>query len=155
MGKTLVNKTFNELRSGDKVSRSQIINQIDVEKFADISGDHNPLHVDEKFASETRFGGRIAHGILCAGYISALIGEELPGPGSIYMSQNLEFLAPVKPGDTIIATVAVKELHESSKKPGTGRVVLDTVCVNHKGETVLKGEAMVLAPEEKAEFKKL
>lgn len=127
---------------GDKASVTKTITETDVYLFAGITGDLNPAHVNEEWARATRFGGRIAHGILTAGLISAAIGMKLPGPGTIYVSQTLNFTAPVKIGDTITATVEVAEIVNGK------RLRLRTTCANQRGETVLEGEAMVLPPKE-------
>ena len=121
----------------------KIITDIDIELFAEISTDHNPVHLDDDYARDTIFEGRIAHGMLTAGLISAVIGEQLPGHGTIYMSQNLKFLAPVRPGDLVHAEVKVVDMLIDKR-----RVKLDCRCeVN--GKNVLVGEAMVLAPSRK------
>jgi 3-hydroxybutyryl-CoA dehydratase len=121
----------------------KIITDRDIELFAEISTDHNPVHLDDGYARDTIFEGRIAHGMLTAGLISAVIGEQLPGHGTIYMSQNLKFLAPVRPGDLVYAEVKVVDMVIDKR-----RVKLDCRCeVN--GENVLVGEAMVLAPSRK------
>ena len=121
----------------------KIITDRDIEKFAEISTDHNPVHLDDDYARDTIFEGRIAHGMLTAGLISAVIGEQLPGHGTVYMSQNLKFLAPVRPGDLVHAEVRVVDMVIDKR-----RVKLDCRCeVN--GKNVLVGEAMVLAPSRK------
>ena len=121
----------------------KIITDRDIELFAEISTDHNPVHLDDDYARDTIFEGRIAHGMLTAGLISAVIGEQLPGHGTIYMSQNLTFLAPVRPGDLVYAEVKVVDMVIDKR-----RVKLNCRCeVN--GENVLVGEAMVLAPSRK------
>mgnify|MGYP000629364364 FL=1 len=121
----------------------KIISDQDIEKFAEISTDHNPVHLDDEYARDTIFEGRIAHGMLTAGLVSAVIGEQLPGHGTIYMSQNLKFLAPVRPGDLVHAEVKVIDMVIDKR-----RVKLDCRCeVN--GKNVLVGEAMVLAPSRK------
>ena len=121
----------------------KIITDRDIELFAEISTDHNPVHLDDDYARDTIFEGRIAHGMLTAGLISAVIGEQLPGHGTIYMSQNLKFLAPVRPGDLVYAEVKVVDMVIDKR-----RVKLDCRCeVN--GENVLVGEAIVLAPSRK------
>lgn len=108
--------------------------------FAGVSGDTNPVHLDEEFAASTMFGGRIAHGMLSAGLISAVFGTRLPGPGCIYLSQSLKFKAPVKIGDTVVARVTVKELKAEKR-----RAVFSTVCtVGDK--VVMDGEAEILVP---------
>ena len=121
----------------------KFITDKDIELFAEISTDHNPVHLDDEYARDTIFEGRIAHGMLTAGLISAVIGEQLPGHGTIYMSQNLKFLAPVRPGDLVHAEVKVVDMLIDKR-----RVKLDCRCeVN--GKNVLVGEAMVLAPSRK------
>tara|TARA_Y100000591_G_scaffold180730_1_gene156060 strand:- start:27 stop:470 length:444 start_codon:yes stop_codon:yes gene_type:complete len=121
----------------------KIITDRDIEQFAEISTDHNPVHLDDDYARDTIFEGRIAHGMLTAGLVSAVIGEQLPGHGTIYMSQNLKFLAPVRPGDLVHAEVKVVDMVIDKR-----RVKLDCRCeVN--GKNVLVGEAMVLAPSRK------
>ena len=121
----------------------KIITDQDIEKFAEISTDNNPVHLDDEYARDTIFEGRIAHGMLTAGLVSAVIGEQLPGHGTIYMSQNLKFLAPVRPGDLVHAEVKVIDMVIDKR-----RVKLDCRCeVN--GKNVLVGEAMVLAPSRK------
>ena len=121
----------------------KIITDKDIELFAEISTDHNPVHLDDEYARDTIFEGRIAHGMLTAGLISAVIGEQLPGHGTIYMSQNLKFLAPVRPGDLVHAEVKVVDMLIDKR-----RVKLDCRC-EVSGENVLVGEAMVLAPSRK------
>ena len=121
----------------------KVITDHDIEKFAEISTDYNPVHLDDEYARDTIFEGRIAHGMLTAGLVSAVIGEQLPGHGTIYMSQNLKFLAPVRPGDLVHAEVKVIDMVIDKR-----RVKLDCRCeVN--GKNVLVGEAMVLAPSRK------
>ena len=121
----------------------KVITDRDIQQFAEISTDHNPVHLDDEYARDTIFEGRIAHGMLTAGLISAVIGEQLPGHGTIYMSQNLKFLAPVRPGDLVHAEVRVVDMVIDKR-----RVKLDCRCeVN--GKNVLVGEAMVLAPSRK------
>lgn len=115
----------------------------DIELFAEVSSDRNPVHLDEAYAQDTIFGGRIAHGMLTAGLISAVIGEQLPGHGTVYLSQSLRFMAPVRPGDTVRAEVTVREIDHHKR-----RVTLETCCI--VGDiVVLKGEATVLAPSRK------
>ena len=115
----------------------------DIELFAEVSTDRNPVHLDEDYAQDTMFQGRIAHGMLTAGLISAVIGEQLPGHGTIYMSQNLKFLAPVRPGDMVLAEVEVTDIQIDKR-----RVKLDCRCIVD-GKKVLTGEAMVMAPSRK------
>ena len=122
--------------------RKQVTDR-DIELFAEVSTDRNPVHLDEDYAQDTMFHGRIAHGILTAGLISAVIGEQLPGHGTIYMSQNLKFLAPVRPGDMVLAEVEVTDIQIDKR-----RVKLDCRCIV-EGQKVLVGEAMVMAPSRK------
>ena len=115
----------------------------DIELFAEVSTDRNPVHLDEAYAQDTIFQGRIAHGMLTAGLISAVIGEQLPGHGAVYLGQSLKFMAPVRPGDTVEAVVKVTAIDHARR-----RVTLETYCM--VGDTVvLKGEALVLAPSRK------
>lgn len=119
------------------------ITDADIEMFAAVSTDHNPVHLDEAYARDTIFAGRIAHGMLTAGLISAVIGEQLPGHGTVYLGQSLKFMAPVRPGDTVLAEVKVTAIDHAKR-----RVTLETHCA--VGNTVvLKGEALVLAPSRK------
>ncbi|MBC7139059.1 MAG: MaoC family dehydratase [Defluviimonas sp.] len=115
----------------------------DIALFAEVSTDRNPVHLDEAYAQDTIFGGRIAHGMLTAGLISAVIGEQLPGHGTVYLAQTLKFMAPVRPGDMVHAEVRVTAIDHARR-----RVTLETHC--SVGDTlVLKGEAVVLAPSRK------
>jgi acyl dehydratase len=125
---------------GDSAEITKTIEQADIDAFAGVTGDHNPVHVDEEFAKTTRFGRRIAHGMLTASLISAVLANKLPGEGSVYLGQTLQFVAPVFPGDEITARVTVKEIRED--KP---ILKLETVCVNQRGEVVIRGEATVLS----------
>jgi 3-hydroxybutyryl-CoA dehydratase len=127
---------------GDSAEITKTIEQGDIEAFADVTGDHNPVHVDEAFAQQTRFGRRIAHGMLSASLISSVLANHLPGAGSVYLGQTLQFVAPVFPGDEVTARVTVTEVRE-----GRPIVKLETVCVNQRGETVIRGEATVLVSE--------
>lgn len=127
------------LRIGDRASLSKTITDEDILSFANLIGDYNPVHVDDEYARNTRFKGRIAHGVLAIGLISAVLGNRLPGPGTIYLSQTVEFVRPVRPGDIITATVEVIEI-----KPEKPIITLQTNCVNQAGDVVLEGEAVVL-----------
>lgn len=124
---------------GDTAFLSRTISDADIRAFADTTGDHNPVHLDDDFAATTRFGRRIAHGMLTASLISAVIANKLPGQGSIYLSQNLQFVAPVFPGDEVTARVTVTAVRDD--KP---IVKLQTTCTNQRDEIVIKGEATVL-----------
>lgn len=131
---------FEDLTVGMSASVSRTVSEADILMFAGVSGDTNPVHLDQEFAASTMFGGRIAHGMLSAGLISAVFGTRLPGPGCIYLSQNLKFKAPVKIGDTVVARVTVKELKTEKR-----RAVFSTICT--VGDTVvLDGEAELLVP---------
>ena len=125
---------------GDTAEITKTIEQADIHAFADVTGDHNPVHVDEAFAQTTRFGRTIAHGMLSASLISAVLANKLPGAGSIYLGQTLQFVAPVFPGDQITARVTVTAIRED--KP---IIKLETICLNQRGEVVIRGEATVLS----------
>lgn len=126
---------------GQSASVTKTISESDVYLFAGITGDLNPAHTNEVYASGTRFGHRIAHGMLSAGLISAVLGTQLPGPGSIYMGQTLKFVAPVYFGDTITATATITSLD-----PEKNRAVLSTVVTNQDGKTITVGEAKLMLP---------
>lgn len=135
---------FEDLAVGDEASYSRTVTENDIAAFAEVTGDNNPLHVDPAYAETTMFKGRIAHGILSAGYISAVIGTRLPGPGAIYMGQTLKFRAPVRIGDTVTATITVRELNDAKAV-----VVFDTVA--RVGDTVVvDGEATIKVPRRPA-----
>ena len=131
---------FEELEPGMSAEFAKTVTEADVVGFAGISGDFNPVHVNEEFAQTTMFKGRIAHGMLSAGFISAVLANKLPGPGTIYLSQTLKFKAPVRPGDTVTATVTVREVNVPKN-----RVVLDTVCTV-AGKVVIEGECQMMPP---------
>lgn len=132
-----------DLEIGMRRGVAKTITDADIEMFATVSMDHNPVHLDEEYAQDTIFGGRVAHGMLTAGLFSAVIGEQLPGHGSVYLGQTLKFTAPVRPGDRVEADVTVREIDHARR-----RVTLD--CIARVGDTVvLKGEALVLAPSRK------
>ena len=135
-----------EFAPGQKASLTKTISEADVYAFAGVTGDFNPLHVNAEVARQSRFGERIAHGILTAGLISAVLGTRLPGPGGIYLSQSLKFLKPVRFGDTITATAEVVS-YRSDKRILT----LRTSCTNHRGETVAEGESVLLVESLRAE----
>jgi acyl dehydratase len=129
------------LNIGDSASRTKIFSDEDVRAFAQISGDANPVHLDDDYAAGTRFGKRLVHGILTSGLISAVLGTQLPGPGSIYIQQTLNFRAPVFIDDTITATVTLTKLRE-----GKPIATFETICTNQDGITVIDGEALLLLP---------
>ncbi len=131
------------LQIGSKATRTRTISAEDVETFARISGDSNPIHLDDDYAATTPFGRRIAHGMLTASLISALLANDLPGPGTVYLSQTLTFKAPVFLGETITATAEVTTYRESRRI-----ATLRTTCHNQDGKLVLEGEAVVIVPEE-------
>ncbi len=129
-----------DLVVGMERSLARRIGDHEISLFAEVSSDHNPVHLDDAYASRTMFGGRIAHGMLTASLISAVIGQQLPGHGTVYLRQDLRFLAPVRPGDEVQAVVRVAGIEHAR-----GRVTLECHC--RVGDTVvLKGEALVLAP---------
>jgi 3-hydroxybutyryl-CoA dehydratase len=138
----MIGKTIKEIKVGDAAEFSKTISEADVYMFAGVTGDLNPAHINESYAQKTFFKTRIAHGMLLAGFISAVIGTRLPGPGTIYIRQELNFLAPARMGDTITARVEVAEVLAEKK-----RVVLKTTCVNQEGTLVLDGEALVSPPK--------
>jgi acyl dehydratase len=124
---------------GDSDEITKTITSSDIEMFADVTGDHNPIHVDDAFAKTSRFGRRIAHGMLTASLISSVLANKLPGEGSVYLGQTLQFVAPVFPGDEVTARVTVKEIRED--KP---ILKLETICLNQRNEIVIRGQATVL-----------
>lgn len=131
---------FEDLAVGMTAAMTRTVTDADLAAFARISGDTNPVHLDAEFAATTPFGGRIAHGLLAASYISAVFGTRLPGPGCIYVTQSFRFKAPVRPGDTVVARVTVTGLNAAKK-----RVQFNTACF--VGETlVLDGEAEIMVP---------
>lgn len=133
---------FDELRVGLFAERSRTVSELDVQRFADVSGDFNPVHLDEQVAAKSRFGTRIAHGMLSASFISAALAMEMPGANSIYLSQSLKFTRPVKLGDTVTTRVEIMELLPKN------RARIATTCRNQIGEAVIEGEALILIPEE-------
>ena len=137
----MMGKTIEELQVGDTARFSKTVSESDVYLFAGVTGDLNPAHVNEDYARNTFFETRIAHGMLSASFISTVIGTMLPGPGTIYMRQEVSFLAPVKFGDTVTAVVEVAEVIAEKK-----RVRLKTYCVNQDNTTVVDGEALVSPP---------
>ncbi len=133
--------TFDQMTIGQEATNSRTVTETDVVIYGGISGDLNPAHFNEVESSRGMFKGRIVHGMLTAGYISAVLGMQLPGPGTIYLKQSLKFTAPVRFGDTITTTVVVEELDQKKK-----RARLKTECCNQNGDLVLKGEAVVIPP---------
>ena len=135
------NITFEDINLGDSTTYTRLITNQEVEAFAAISGDHNPLHLDPEYAATTAFGECIAHGMLTGALISAAIAMQLPGPGSVYLSQSLQFKAPVFLGDTLTVTLTVIDKH--AKRPW---ITLQCQVDNQDGKAVAKGEAQVVAP---------
>ncbi len=138
----MLGKTIAEIKIGDFAEFTKTISEADISLFAGITGDLNPAHINEEYAKNTFFKTRIAHGILQAGFISAAIGMQLPGPGTIYIRQELNFLAPVRIGDTITARVEVSELNTEKN-----RAIMKTTCSNQNKEIVLDGQALVSPPK--------
>lgn len=141
MSGRLTNRTFDQLQIGDRAELVREVGPDDITLFAAVSGDNNPAHVDAAFAAGGPFGHVVAHGMWTAALVSAVLGTRLPGPGTVYLGQDIRFRRPVVPGDTITALVEVIEL-----TPGRNHVRLATTCTNQRGETVLEGEALVIAP---------
>ncbi len=131
---------LDELSVGQSAQMVRTVTEADIVLFAQVSGDNNPVHLDEAFAAQTPFKTRIAHGMLSAAYISAVIGTQLPGPGTIYLQQALRFKRPVKIGDEVTTIATISEID-----PVKGRVSIDTVCLVG-GKPVIEGEALVMAP---------
>lgn len=134
--------TTDRLQVGQTASFTKTVTEHDVYTFAGVTGDLNPAHIDESYAKDTIFHGRIAHGMLSAGLISAVIGMQLPGPGTIYLGQELSFRAPVHIGDTVTATVTVRSVN-----PERNRAELETICTNQDGVQVVTGTAKVMPPK--------
>lgn len=131
---------FEDLSVGQTAVYSRTVTEADIAAFAAVSGDINPVHLSEQFGKGGMFEGRIAHGMLSASFISAVIANKLPGPGAIYLGQSLKFMAPVRPGDTVNTRLTVRDLNDEKC-----RAVIDTVCMVD-GEVVIEGEAMVKVP---------
>ena len=129
-----------DLEEGMSASFGKTITDADILMFAGVSGDTNPVHLNEEFALGTPFQGRIAHGMLTASLISTVLGTKLPGPGAIYLAQTLKFKAPVKIGDTVVTRCTIKELNAEKRK-----VKFDTICTV-RGKTVVEGEADIMVP---------
>jgi 3-hydroxybutyryl-CoA dehydratase len=130
------------MKVGQKASLTREVTARDVETFARLTGDENPVHLDDDYAAKTRFGRRIAHGVFAAGLISAVLGTKLPGFGAVYLHQSLDFKLPVFLGDTITAEVVVTKV-----RPDKPIVTLETRCVNQDGAVVLSGQAVLLAED--------
>lgn len=132
---------YEEIGVGDSASFSKTVSESDIYTFAGVTGDLNPAHIDEEYAKGTMFKGRIAHGMLGAGFISAVLGTRLPGPGTIYLSQELRFKAPARIGDTVTATCKVTAKDDSKR-----RLTIETVAVNQDGKVIIDGVAVVMLP---------
>lgn len=130
---------YSDLKIGQNAEYKRTITEEDIEKFAEVSGDHNPIHLDESYATKTFFKGRIAHGMLSVSFISTVLAQELPGPGSIYLKQDIDFRKPVRIGDTITARVEI--IYKDDEKE---RITLRTTCVNQHDEIVVDGKAVVM-----------
>lgn len=138
----MTGKTIAEIQIGDAAEFSKTVSETDIYLYAGITGDFNPAHINAAYAEKTFFKTRIAHGMLTAGFISTILGTSLPGPGTIYLKQELRFLAPVRIGDTITARAEVTARMEDKNK-----ITLKTTCTNQDGTLVLDGEAMVSPPK--------
>lgn len=132
-----------DLQVGMSASTAKTVTEADIVLFAGVSTDVNPMHLNEEWAKTTQFGGRIAHGMLSAGFISAVLANKLPGPGTVYMSQTLKFKAPVRVGDTVTASVTVREIAVEKR-----RCILDAVCTVN-GKVVIEGESLMYCTTEK------
>ncbi len=135
-------KTIDTIQLGDSASFTKTVTETDVIMYAGVSGDFNPAHIDAEHAKGTMFGQRIAHGMLSAGFISNVLGTQLPGPGTIYMGQELRFVKPVYIGDTVTAICTVID-----RVPEKNRLKLETIVTNQKGEKVITGVATVMPPK--------
>ncbi|MBQ9059473.1 MAG: MaoC family dehydratase [Atopobiaceae bacterium] len=135
-------RTIDTIQVGESASMTKTVTETDVVLFAGISGDFNPAHIDEESAKQSMFGKRIAHGMLSVGFISAVLGTKLPGPGSIYVGQEIKFTKPVFIGDTVTATATVTEANVEKN-----RVTLDTIVTNQDGDVVIKGVATLMPPK--------
>ena len=138
----MIGKTIDELKVGDTAEFTKTVSEADIYLYAGVTGDANPAHIDEVHASKTFFKTRIAHGMLLGGFISTVLGNRLPGNGTVYMKQQLEFLAPVRIGDTVTARAEVVEVIKEKN-----RVRLRTTCLNQEGKMVVDGEALVSPPK--------
>jgi len=141
---TIEGKSIHDLKVGDSAQISKMITESDINDFARVTGDFNPVHLDQAYAEKTIFKGRIAHGLLSVGLLSSVLGNILPGQGTIYLSQEVRFLAPVRIGDTITARVEVIEL-----VPEKNRAKFRTTCINQDGKEVVDGIAWGMPPKKK------
>ena len=138
----MIGKTILEIKIGDTAEFAKTVTESDIYLYAGVTGDFNPAHINEDYAKKTFFKTRIAHGMLSAGFISTVIGNKLPGTGTIYVTQNLSFLSPVRIGDTITAKIEVVDIIDDKN-----RIRLKTTCFNQEGTQVLNGEAVVSPPK--------
>lgn len=138
----MIGKTIDQLKVGDSAEFAKTVSESDIYLYAGVTGDFNPAHINEAYAQNTFFKTRIAHGMLTGGFISAVLANQLPGPGTIYMKQELKFLAPVRIGDTITARAEVVEIIAEKN-----RVRLKTTCTNQDGKQVVDGEAVMSPPK--------
>ena len=138
----MIGKTIDEIKIGDTAEFAKTVSESDIYLYAGVTGDFNPAHINEAYAQKTFFKTRIAHGMLTAGFISAILANKLPGPGTIYLKQELTFLAPVRIGDTITAKVEAVEIITEKN-----RVRFKTTCVNQDGTQILDGEAVISPPK--------
>jgi 3-hydroxybutyryl-CoA dehydratase len=134
----MVELDYEDIKVGDDASITRTITEADIVAFADLTGDTNPVHLDAEYAAKSMFGERIAHGMLVAGLISAVLGTKLPGPNSIYLGQDLKFTAPVKIGDTLTVTATVTEKRDDKRI-----IKLRTTATNQRGEMVVDGNAVI------------
>lgn len=141
---TIENIPFDELEIGQRFSVERTVSEEDILLFAKLSGDLNPVHLDEQYAKTTPFGGRIAHGMLTAAFISAALAQHLPGPGAIYRNQSLRFRAPVRIGDTLTITIEVLD-----KRARNHMLTVSTTVINQHGDTIVTGEGSAIVPNEK------
>ena len=142
----MIGKTIDQIKKGDFSEFTKTVSESDIYQYAGVTGDFNPAHVNETYAAKTFFKARIAHGMLSAGFISAILGNHLPGPGSIYVRQELNFLAPVYIGDTITARAEVIEVNTEKN-----RVTLSTNCFKQDSTMVIEGEAVLSPPKKPKE----
>ena len=139
---------IHDLKPGMSASTAKTVTEADILLYAGVSTDINPAHLDEEYSKGTQFGGRIAHGMLSAGFISAVLANQLPGPGTIYLSQTLRFKAPVRPGDTLTTTWTIVDRLNKPKHHG-GICVLNGTCRNQHGEVVVEAEGKILVSSTK------
>lgn len=135
----MIGLSYSKIKVGQKAELKRTVTDEVIKKFAEVSGDRNPIHLDEEYAKKTFFQGRIAHGMLSAAFISAVLANKLPGSGSIYLKQDLSFIKPIRIGDTIIVAVEVIKKDDEKK-----RIILKTTCINQHNELVVDGKATVM-----------